>query len=145
MTMTGRIFGLHSNNKGLTCPFRKILCQQGLCTECYIYEKWKCREGRTIKNYSIYEREKPASIQPGGMGQFLRSRRIKSGLTLLQLSLISGIPVAHLYRVETGQSQVSVSVLRKLAGHIGISQFELLTYPPYLQILDRKKIVGKQK
>jgi hypothetical protein len=29
-----------SNNKGLPCPFKPIICQEGFCKECQIYLDW---------------------------------------------------------------------------------------------------------
>jgi len=34
-----RIFSISRNNKGLPCPFKPILCQEGYCKECQIYLK----------------------------------------------------------------------------------------------------------
>lgn len=30
---------LHLNHKGLRCPYKDILCQEGWCSECNIYRK----------------------------------------------------------------------------------------------------------
>ncbi len=35
-----RIFSISENNKGLICPFKVILCQDGCCSECRIYLDW---------------------------------------------------------------------------------------------------------
>ena len=36
-----RIFNISRNNKGLTCPYKPILCQEGHCRECQIYLDWQ--------------------------------------------------------------------------------------------------------
>lgn len=41
--MTVRIFTISGNNKGLACPFKLILCQEGYCWECQIYLDWQER------------------------------------------------------------------------------------------------------
>jgi len=33
-----RKFSLTENNKGLQCPYRYILCQEGWCSDCNIYQ-----------------------------------------------------------------------------------------------------------
>jgi len=35
-----RLFRISENNKGLMCPFKPILCQEGYCKECQIYLDW---------------------------------------------------------------------------------------------------------
>ena len=40
-----RVFRISGNNKGLTCPFKGILCPGGYCPVCPIYLDWlKLRE-----------------------------------------------------------------------------------------------------
>jgi len=41
MNETRRIFSVSGNNKGLPCPFKTILCQEGYCSECQIYLDWR--------------------------------------------------------------------------------------------------------
>lgn len=36
-----RVFSISSNNKGLPCPFKPILCQEGYCHGCLIYLDWQ--------------------------------------------------------------------------------------------------------
>jgi len=38
-----RIFSKPSSKKGLWCPFKPILCQEGYCHECQIYSDWQRR------------------------------------------------------------------------------------------------------
>ena len=37
MTKQERIFKISGNNKGLMCPFKAIVCQEGGCKTCQIY------------------------------------------------------------------------------------------------------------
>lgn len=48
-----RIFGISRNNKGLPCPFKQALCQEGYCSECQIYldwQKWKAL-AKEVRSY----------------------------------------------------------------------------------------------
>ena len=36
-----RIFRICGNSKGLVCPFKTILCQEGHCHQCQIYLDWQ--------------------------------------------------------------------------------------------------------
>lgn len=35
------LFRLSGNNKGLTCPFKGIVCQRGYCDDCETYHDWQ--------------------------------------------------------------------------------------------------------
>jgi hypothetical protein len=35
-----RMLCISGNNKGLMCPFKAILCEEGYCCECQIYLDW---------------------------------------------------------------------------------------------------------
>ncbi|MBA7691446.1 hypothetical protein ES703_99991 [subsurface metagenome] len=39
-TKQERILRILENNKGLMCPFKPILCEEGYCRECQIYLDW---------------------------------------------------------------------------------------------------------
>jgi len=41
-----RIFRISGNNKGLMCPFKGVVCQEGSCTECQIYLDWQKLRGK---------------------------------------------------------------------------------------------------
>ena len=44
MTQVAKQEGLpraSGNNKGLPCPFKPTLCQEGYCNECQIYPDWQ--------------------------------------------------------------------------------------------------------
>jgi len=43
-----RVFGISRNNKGLLCPFKRTLCQEGYCSECQIYLDWQKQGGRLL-------------------------------------------------------------------------------------------------
>ncbi len=36
-----RVFRIFGNNKGLTCPFKGVVCQEGYCEPCQIYHDWQ--------------------------------------------------------------------------------------------------------
>jgi len=46
-----RIFSTSSNNKGLPCPFKLILCQEGYCHQCEIYLDWQKAKGTGGSGY----------------------------------------------------------------------------------------------
>jgi len=39
-TKQGRILRILESNKGLMCPFKTILCEEGYCRKCQIYLDW---------------------------------------------------------------------------------------------------------
>ena len=39
-TRQARILRILESNKGLMCPFKTILCEEGYCRECQIYLDW---------------------------------------------------------------------------------------------------------
>ena len=39
-TKQERIVRILESNKGLMCPFKPILCEEGYCRECQIYLDW---------------------------------------------------------------------------------------------------------
>ncbi|MBA7633367.1 hypothetical protein ES703_40933 [subsurface metagenome] len=59
------------------------------------------------------------------LGAILRARRKEKGLTLTQLSSLSGLHTAHIGRIETGERFPKGSTLSKLAEPLGFSEFEL--------------------
>ena len=59
------------------------------------------------------------------LGLILRARRREKGLTLTQLSSLSGLHTAHIARIERGERFPKGSTLRKLAEPLGFSEFEL--------------------
>ncbi len=41
MTKEERMVTTSANNKGLLCPFKLVLCQEGCCHQCRIYLDWQ--------------------------------------------------------------------------------------------------------
>jgi len=41
-----RLFRISGNSKGLMCPFKGILCQEGYCHNCQIYLDWLKLRGK---------------------------------------------------------------------------------------------------
>lgn len=70
---------------------------------------------------------------PGwGIGHILRARRQTHGLTLLELSRDSGVHIANISRIETGERRATADILIKLARPLGYSKFEILVLGRYL-------------
>ena len=42
----GRTFILSGDNKGLTCPFKEVVCQVGYCEKCETYLSWRQAEAK---------------------------------------------------------------------------------------------------
>jgi len=40
----GRTFSLSGDNKGLMCPFNRVVCEAGYCGKCETYLHWRPRE-----------------------------------------------------------------------------------------------------
>ena len=59
------------------------------------------------------------------LGLILRARRREKGLTLTQLSSLSGLHTAHIGRIERGERFPRGHTLRKLAEPLGFSELEL--------------------
>lgn len=59
------------------------------------------------------------------LGLILRARRKEKGLTLTQLSSLSGLHIAHIGRIEKGERFPRGRTLRKLAEPLGFSELEL--------------------
>jgi len=53
-------------------------------------------------------------------------------LTLQKLSLMSGVSISHLGRMERGERFPSVMILRKIAEPLGFGEGELFTFAGYL-------------
>ena len=43
-----RIFRISGNNKGLVCPFKRIVCPGGHCLQCQIYLDWLKLEEKVV-------------------------------------------------------------------------------------------------
>ncbi len=66
------------------------------------------------------------------LGRIIKQQRVLSGLTLRQLSEMSGVSSSHLDRIERGERFPSAHTLRKIARPLGFSEGELFTYAGYL-------------
>ena len=66
------------------------------------------------------------------LGVILKARRKERGLTLTQLSSLSGISPAFIARVERGERLPSGLYLRKFAKSLGFSEVELLKLAGFL-------------
>ena len=45
MPQETRLFSISGGNKGLLCPFKLVICQEGFCHECQIYLDWQRNKG----------------------------------------------------------------------------------------------------
>ncbi len=66
------------------------------------------------------------------LGKILKQQRVMSGLTLGQLSKMSGVSPSHLGRIERGERSPSAHILRKIAQPLGFEESELFTFAGYL-------------
>jgi len=66
------------------------------------------------------------------LGQTLRGRRKEKGLTLAQLSELSGVDTSMLGRIETGKRFPSACVLQKMTAPLGYDEAGLLKLAGYL-------------
>lgn len=60
------------------------------------------------------------------IGEYLRSRRIKAGLTFRYLSLRSGISTTLLYNIESGKTEPKLRHIEQLSKALGESPIKLL-------------------
>jgi transcriptional regulator with XRE-family HTH domain len=62
-----------------------------------------------------------------GLGPFLRQLRLSRGATVKEIAASAGVSSSYLFRMERGEApNPSISLLRKLAGALGVS-LETLT------------------
>ncbi len=66
------------------------------------------------------------------IGKIIKQQRVMSGLTLGQLSEMSGVSPSHLGRMERGERFPSAHILRKIAQPLGFKEDELFTFAGYL-------------
>ena len=50
-----RVFSESGNKKGLWCPFKPMLCQEGYCSECQIYHEWQKEDSAGVRNGGVKE------------------------------------------------------------------------------------------
>lgn len=58
----------------------------------------------------------------------IREVRKAKGMTIAELSRISGVSKSYISEVETGKKMVTIQVLCLLAGSLGVKPEELYTY-----------------
>jgi len=66
------------------------------------------------------------------IGKVIKQQRAMSGLTLRQLSEMSGVSSSHLGRIERGDRFPSAHILKKIAQPLGFQEEALLVYAEYL-------------
>ena len=66
------------------------------------------------------------------IGRVIKQQRVMSGLTLRQLSEMSGVSSSHLGRIERGERFPSARILKKIAQPLGLQEEALLVYADYL-------------
>ena len=75
------------------------------------------------------------------LGKMLKHRRLEAELTQYELSEKSGLPVSLISRIERGDSQPTISELRKLAKLLHIKEGELLIY---VSAIPEQRFAGKK-
>jgi len=80
------------------------------------------------------------------LGVILKARRKEKGLTLMQLSSLSGLNYAHIGHIERGERFPKGSTLMKLADPLGFSEFELCKLAGFIsQDADEEMEIPKGK
>jgi transcriptional regulator with XRE-family HTH domain len=87
-------------------------------------------------------------VAENSLGGMIKRQRLMKGLTLRELSELSGVSVSHLGRVERGERFPAARILRKIAGPLGIREEELFIFaeylpPPATAAVDREMYAGK--
>ena len=65
-------------------------------------------------------------------GERVKARRKEKGLTLVELSELTGVDTSYLGRIEQGKRFPSAQILRKLTEPLGYGEAELLKLAGYL-------------
>ena len=68
----------------------------------------------------------------GAIGKIIKQRRQQADLSLHKLSVLSGVSLSHLGRMERGERFPSASTLRKIAKPLQLGEEKLFTYAGYL-------------
>ena len=66
------------------------------------------------------------------LGGLLKRQRLSVPLTVRKLAMLSGISPSYLGRIERGERFPSASILRKIAGPLGMKESELFSLAGYL-------------
>jgi transcriptional regulator with XRE-family HTH domain len=72
------------------------------------------------------------------LGKILKQKRQSGGLTLHEISEVSGVSTSHLGRIEKGERFPSADILQRIAGPLGFSESEIFTLAGYLSSNDEK-------
>ena len=98
------------------------------------------------------ERRSPQTVEwtPGQLGQTLRALRLARGLSINDLARQSDLSGSFLSQVETGQSDLSVGRLFRIAQALGVSAADFLNGPngargPVVRAEDRVKLPIRAK
>lgn len=83
-----------------------------------------------LANYNIYMNMN--NNNNSALGEILKQQRLRTSLTLRELTELSGVSASHLGRVERGERFPSASILRRIAQHLGFEEDELFTLAGYL-------------
>ncbi len=102
-------------------PFGKVLC-----VEVCISAQKVCIVMRYIEVKDMSESVKPEE-SPKDLGKILKQQRIMVGLTLNQLSAMSGVSQSHLSYIEKGKRFPSVRILLKVAKPLSFEEDVLFT------------------
>ena len=60
------------------------------------------------------------------LGSTIRLRRVRTGMTLGELSVLSGVSSSYLGRIERGKSLPSARILRKISKPLDFDENDLL-------------------
>lgn len=71
-------------------------------------------------------------MRGNNLGERLKARRKEMGLTLTELSELSGVHYSYLGRIERGKRFPSARILRMMAQPMGFGDMELLKMAGYL-------------
>lgn len=66
------------------------------------------------------------------LGKMIKRLRLTAGLTLHQLSVMSGVSPSHLGRIERGERLPSAKILRRIAKPLGLDESELFVLAGFL-------------
>lgn len=78
------------------------------------------------------------------LGEIIREQRRAKGLSLPQLSRVSGVSASFIGRIETGERFPSAHTLRKLAKPLGFGEVELFQLADFLSD-DRQDRIDRLK
>lgn len=84
-------------------------------------------------------------MNENNLGLLLKKRREEKELTLKELGRLSGVSASYIGRVELDERRPSAGVLRKLAGHLGYEEAELLKMYGYLSPDQTDDRIAKMK